>query len=150
MVRNYSRVLVVSVLAAVLGALGLAPAAVAQEEPTAISVSLTGTATLVAKGAAVDVEVLYRCSSEFPESISVATVNLFNVTQRIGGGRLATGSGSGSDSLECDGAEHLVVARVFASGDLAFKKGDAVARGSATLCDLSCTFLPFSGTIRIR
>jgi hypothetical protein len=106
---------------------------------------------LIAKGAAVDVEVLYSCSSESPESIGFASVNVFSLTQSVRGGRLATGGGSSTENLVCDGAEHLAVDRVTADGDNAFKKGDAVARGVATVCDaVSCTSAPFSGTVRIR
>ena len=78
-------------------------------------------------------------------------VNVFGVTQRVGGGRIATGSGTSTEQLVCDGAEHLATDRVVADGGLAFKKGDAVAQGTANVCDqLGCTFVPFSGTIRIR
>jgi hypothetical protein len=150
MMRHRTRSLLIGALGTALVTVALTPVAVAQESPV-ITASLTGHATLVAKGAAVDVEVLYSCSSEVPESISVATINVFDVTQRVRGGHLATGSGSGSDSLVCDGAEHVAVDRVIADGDLAFKKGEAVARGSATICDTSaCTFSSFSGTVRIR
>jgi hypothetical protein len=147
--RHFARILLIGALGTALGTVALTPVAVAQEPPV-ITASLTGNATLVAKGAAVDVEVLYSCSSETPELIVVASVNVFKVTQRVGGGRLATGSGAGFESLVCDGVEHLTVDRVIADGGIAFKKGEAVAQGSATICDLSCTFFPFSGTVRIR
>jgi len=150
MVKNFARILLISALGTALGTVAVAPTAVAQEPPV-ITASLTGNATLVAKGAAVDVEVVYSCSSEFPETISVAGVNVFNVTQRVSGGRIATGSGTSTEQLVCDGAEHLVTDRVVADGGLAFKKGDAVARGTVQVCDqLGCTFFPFSGSIRIR
>lgn len=150
MFRHLIRLMLICALGTAFGAVALTPAAVAQESPV-ITASLTGNATLVAKGAAVDVEVLYRCSAEFPELISDASINVFDMTQRVGGGRLATGSGSGTGNLVCDGAEHVTVDRVIADGDFAFKKGDAVARGVAIICDSSsCTFFSFSGTVRIR
>ena len=151
MFRHFARILLIGALGTALTIVAT-PVAVAQEPPV-ITASLTGNATLIAKGAAVDVEVLYSCSSESPESIGFASVNVFSLTQSVRGGRLATGSGGsgGIVSLVCDGAEHLAVDRVTADGDNAFKKGDAVARGVATVCDeVSCTSAPFSGTVRIR
>jgi hypothetical protein len=149
MSKHFTRVMLIGALVTAFSTVALTPA-VAQEPPV-ITAGLTGDATLVAKGAAVDVEVLYRCSAEFPELISDASINVFDLTQRVRGGRLATGSGSGTDDLVCDGIDHVIVDRVIADGDFAFKKGDAVARGSATICDsLSCAFSSFSGTVRIR
>lgn len=58
MLRRLVRILVVVALGAVLATAALTPAAVAQEPPT-MTASLTGTATLVAKGAAVNVDVTY-------------------------------------------------------------------------------------------
>jgi hypothetical protein len=148
MFRHFVRILLIGALGTAL-AIAATPVAVAQE-PSVITASLTGNATLVAKGAAVDVEVLYSCFSEFPESISVASVHVFGLTQRVSGGRIATGEGTSFEQLVCDGAEHMTTDRVVAGGGLAFKKGDAVAQGSATLCDPGCIFTPFQGIVRIR
>ena len=124
----------------------LAPPAVAQEP--SITASLTGTATLVAKGAAVDVAVAYSCSPD--------TTNPFitvQLTQRVSGGHLATGSGAASGSgLVCDGAVHITMVRVFASGERAFKKGDAVGVGTVIGCsDAGCFETGFpSATVRVH
>ena len=149
MVRHLVRILLIGALGATVS-VALTPVAVAQEPPV-VTASLTGNATLVAKGAAIEVDVLYSCSSEFPETITVANVNVFVVTQRVSGGRIATGSGTSFEQLVCDGAEHLTTDRVVADGGLAFKKGEATAQGVAQFCDqLGCTFTPFLGTVRIR
>jgi hypothetical protein len=117
------------------------------QEPS-ITASLTGAATLVAKGAAVDVEVAYNCS---PDTTSpFITVQL---TQRVSGGHLATGSGGASGSgLVCDGAVHTATVRVFASGERAFKKGDAVGVGTVIGCsEAGCFETGFpSATVRVR
>jgi hypothetical protein len=120
----------------------LASPAVAQ--PT-ISARVGDTATLVAKGAAVDVAVIYTCS---PDAASgAASVDL---TQRVSGKRLARGSGA-SDAISCDGTEHTVILTEVAD-DVPFKKGDATAQGSFEVCSLSfeCTLIRFSGTVQIR
>jgi hypothetical protein len=145
MLRRLVRILFVVALGTVLATATLTPQAVAQEPPT-ITASLTGAATLVAKGAAVDVEVAYSCS---PDTTSAAIS--VNLTQRVSGGRLATGSGFTSD-LVCDGTEHITTVTVVADGNLAFKKGDAVGRGDTVACnDFGCFFgrLP-TATVRIR
>ena len=124
----------------------LAPPAVAQEP--SITASLTGTATLVAKGAAVDVAVAYSCSPD--------TTNPFitvQLTQRVSGGHLATGSGAASGSgLVCDGAVHITMVRVFASGERAFKKGDAVGVGTVIGCtEAGCFETGFpTATVRVH
>jgi hypothetical protein len=144
MFRHFARILLIGALGTVL-ATAATPVAVAQEPPV-ITASLTGNATLVAKGAAVDVEVLYSCPSDL-------TIRGFvSLTQRVGGGRLATGSGSGEVGV-CDGAEHVGAVRAIADGGFAFKKGEAVAEGSIQACnpDFSfCSFVEISGTVRIR
>ena len=139
------RILLVVVLGTALATAAVAPAAVAQEPPT-LTVSLTGTATLVAKGAAVDVEVVYSCP---PDTMSTSI--RVDLTQRVSSGRLARGGGVISD-LVCDGAEHTATVRVIAEGDTAFKKGDAVAEVAFVVCNpFGCLFgdLP-PGTVRIR
>ena len=142
MFRYLIRIPVVVALATLLATVSLTAPAVAQETPI-ITASLTGNATLVAKGAAVDVEVLYSCSSD----VTSASIQV-RLTQRVGGGRLTEGSGSTS-GLVCDGAEHIAVVRVIGES-LAFKKGDAVAQGSMTACNPFCSFLAFSSTVGIR
>jgi hypothetical protein len=143
MLRRLVRILLVLALGTAL-ATALAPPAVAQEPPT-LTVSLTG-ATLVAKGAAVDVELVYSCS---PDTTSVSI--RIDLTQRVSGGRLATGTGFARD-LVCDGAEHTTTVRVIAEGDLAFKKGDAVAEVGFVICNpFTCVFGSFPpSTVRIH
>lgn len=143
MLRRFVRILFVVALGTALATAALAPPAVAQE-PT-VTASLTGAATLVAKGAAVDVEVAYSCS---PDATS-ASIDV-SLTQRVSGGRLA--NGFGFTSAPCDGAEHTTTVRVIADGDLAFKKGDAVGRGGVVACnEFACFFGRIDpATVRIR
>jgi hypothetical protein len=143
MLRRLVRILLVVALGTALATAALTPTAVAQEPPT-LTATLTG-ATLVAKGAAVDVAVTYSCASD----TTSATIGV-ELTQRVGGNRLATGTGSTS-GLVCDGAEHTTTVRVVAEGGIAFKKGDAVAEGTTVACNpFGCLFLPFPATVRIR
>ena len=143
--RRLVRVLFVVALGTALATAALTPTAVAQEPPT-VTARLTGTATLVAKGAAVDVEVAYSCS---PDSTSPSAQ--LRLTQRVSGGRVATGFAFSSSNLVCDGAEHTTTVRVTADGGRAFKKGDAVAQGAFTACnEFGCRDQTLSGTVRVR
>jgi hypothetical protein len=145
MLRRLVRILLVVALGTALATTALTAPAVAQEPPT-ITARLTGNATLVAKGAAVDVEVAYSCS---PDTTS-ATISV-ELTQRVSSGQLATGLGFTSD-LVCDGAEHITTVRVVAEGSNAFKKGEAVADVDLVACnEFTCVFSGLSpGTVRIR
>ena len=146
MQKRFVRILLVVALGTALASAALAPPAVAQEP--SITASLTGTVTLVAKDAAVDVAVAYSCSPD--------TTNPFitvQLTQRVSGGHLATGSGAASGSgLVCDGAVHITMVRVFASGERAFKKGDAVGVGTVIGCsDAGCFETGFpTATVRVH
>ena len=145
MLRRFVRILLVVAAGTALASAALTPPAVAQEP--SITASLTGVATLVAKGAAVDVEVAYSCSPD--------TTNPFitvQLTQRVSGGQLATGSGSAGSGLVCDGAVHTTTVRVFASGERAFKKGDAVGVGTVIGCsEAGCFETGFpSATVRVH
>jgi hypothetical protein len=145
MLRRFVHVLLVVALGTALATTALTAPAVAQEPPT-FTPRLTGAATLVAKGAAVDVEVAYSCS---PDTTSVSI--RVDLTQRVSGGRLATGPGFTSD-LVCDGAEHTTTVRVVAEGGIAFKKGPAVAEVGFVVCnEFTCVFDELSpGTVRVR
>jgi hypothetical protein len=145
MLRRLVHVVLVVALGTALATAALTAPAVAQEPPT-FTASLTGAATLVAKGAAVDVEVAYSCSPG-----TTLTGISIELTQRVGGGRLATGSGSTS-GLVCDGAEHTTTVRVIAEGSTAFKKGSAVGQGNTEACnEFGCVFgRVSSATVQVR
>jgi hypothetical protein len=102
------------------------------QAPPTMTASLTGTATLLAKGAAVNVETVYTCSSG-------ASANIFiDLTQRVRK-QFATGSGF-TGGLTCDDAEHTATVTVLAK-DIAFKKGDALGEGSFDACtEATCMF----------
>jgi hypothetical protein len=100
------------------------------EGPPTLTASLTGSGTLVAKGAAVDVGVAYSCSPGLDGAMVV------DLTQRVGGQRLATGFGVLRDFV-CDRAEHTAAVRVIAKS-VAFKKGDAVGDGFFEGCTFTC------------
>jgi hypothetical protein len=143
MLRRLVRILFVVALGTALG-ITLAVPAVAQEPP--ITATVTGAATLVAKGAAVDVEISYTCSPDTDFAfVGVA------LTERVGGGLLATGHG-GTEEFVCDGAAHTTTAGVTADGDRPFKKGDAVAQVGIEACSPSGCFFggPPPATVRIR
>lgn len=143
MLRRLVRIVFVLALGTTLAITVLAPPAVAQ--PT-ISATFGETATLVARGAAIDVPVTYSCSPD----TAFADIGV-QVTQRVGGNRLAQGFGSTSN-LICDGTEHTTLIRVTASGENAFRRGVALAVGFFTACtaDFVCTSIRFEDTIQIR
>jgi hypothetical protein len=116
---------------------------VAEGSPT-LTVSLAGTGRLVAKGAAVDIDVVHRCSPGLDGGM------LVNLTQRVGGKLLATGNGLLTDFV-CDNAEHTATVRVIAE-TVAFKKGDAVGEGTFEGCSPGgCLFVRMpTATVRIR
>ena len=140
MSRRFPRVLAVLV-GTVLASMALS--STADATPTA-SATLTG-ATLVAKGAAVDVSFVYSC---FPGG-DFDGLNVDPLTQRVGGGRIT--SATGAAAVVCDGVQHTVVVRVLAQV-LAFRKGVALANWVLTSCegDQGCIAVPGSDTIRIR
>lgn len=142
--RRLVRILFVVALGTAFATAALPASAVAQEPP--ITATVTGAATLVARGAAVDVEVLYNCS---PDTTS-AFVGV-GLTERVGGGHLATGFG-GTEEFVCDGAAHTTKVSVIGDGDTAFKKGDAVAEVHIEACSPSTCFFggPPPATVRIR
>ena len=143
----FRRVVIRIVLLVTLGlALAAAvPILPAVAQPTAATAELGQTATLVAKGAAVQVPVIYSCSPDTASgSVSVT------VTERVGGKRIAQGSG-GTSSLICDGAQHTALVTVTSFSGTAFHQGVALAQGSLVACDEFgvCLVVLFSGTIEI-
>jgi hypothetical protein len=120
-----------------------APSAVAQ--PTSATAELGQTATLVAKGAAVQVPVTYSCSSD----AAFGAIQLF-ATERVGGNRTASGSGSTFD-VTCDGAQHTALVTVTSGNGVAFHQGTAIVQGSFQACDPdgNCLTVPLSGTVNV-
>jgi hypothetical protein len=114
------------------------------EGPPTLTVRLTGSGTLAAKGAAVDVGVAYSCSPGLDGGM------LVTLTQRVGGKLLATGRGILRDFV-CDNAEHTGTVRVIAE-NAAFKKGDAVGEGTFEGCSPGgCIFVRMpTATVRIK
>jgi hypothetical protein len=83
-------------------------------------------ATLVSRGAAVDVTLEVTCNSPFGADVFVT------VTQRSGSG---VAQGFGSDTVGCTGSGEQVVIRVQAFGAKAFKQGTAVASAEIFGCN---------------
>jgi hypothetical protein len=120
---------------------GVAAPVNAQTTPT---IDITS-ATLVAKGAAVDVDVTITCDvSTFAGGVSVT------VTQRSGN-VVMEGSGSVSPLNSCTGEPQIVTVPVLAqAGGRPFKIGEAVATGHLSACTpLGCDFVNTTQTIRI-
>lgn len=103
-------------------------------------------ASLVARGAAVDVTYSFVCD----EDTQVFT--FVRLAQRSGRG-IATGSGGPSGGLvQCTGETQTITVRVIAEGGPAFKTGPAVATASLFSCsdpEGPCIGSEFSGVIRI-
>ena len=83
-------------------------------------------ATLVSRGAAVDVTLEVTCNSPFGADVFVS------VSQRSGSG---IARGSGFESVGCTGSGEQVVIRAPASGGRAFKQGTAVATAEIFGCN---------------
>ena len=143
--RRFASIRALLVLLVLAGALvvGSALPALAQQAPTG-TIHIRQQATLVARGAAIRLPIRYSCS---PDAL-FADLNV-QVTQRVGGNRLAQGF-AGTDDLVCDGQVHTVVLTVTASGDNAFRRGEAFAQASLFFCNESdCTELRTSRVITI-
>lgn len=110
--------------------------------PTVTSVEVGDEATLVARGAAVQVPVEVTCPAGTTAFVSA------NVTQRAGS-RIA--SGFGGTSFVCTGGSQIVDVTVNAQGSgQAFKKGAAVAQASVSVCSFfGCSFASDSENIQI-
>jgi hypothetical protein len=122
----------------------VAPILPAAAQPTSATAELGQTATLVAKGAAVAVPVVYSCSSD-----AAGAIDLF-ATERVGGNRTAQGNAS-AFGLVCDGAQHTAVVTVPSGNGNAFHQGTAFVQGALSACDPAgiCLTVPFSGTIGV-
>jgi hypothetical protein len=119
------------------GLLPAAPAAAA----TALSADLTS-ATLVARGAAVDVTATVVCP------VGTFDFLALSLTQRSGSG---VASGGGSVTVGCTGEPQTVTLRASAqAGGQPFRNGVALATGELYACDgEDCTFVRIDETIRI-
>jgi hypothetical protein len=136
-------VLLVGLGLALPAALPMSPAAA---EPTAVTAALTDTAALIGKGAAVQIPVVYTCSTD----ASWGGIDLF-VTERVPGNRTATGWAS-SFGVVCDGTQHTTTVVVPSSNGIAFHNGTAVVQGSLYACDQDgyCNRVPLSGTVDVK
>jgi hypothetical protein len=107
-----------------------------------LDVTVQSPATLVARGAAIDVPVDVDCN---------ATQNAFvnvGVTERVGS---QTATGSGSVQVACNGGHQLFLIRVTAGSGKAFAKGTAVANANIFGCNnTTCASESSSATIQIR
>ena len=99
-------------------------------------------ATLLARGAALDVPVSVDCN---------ATQNTFvnvGVTERVGS---QTATGSGSVQAACNGGHQRLLIRVTAASGKAFAKGTAVANANIFGCNnTTCGSESSSATIQIQ
>jgi hypothetical protein len=99
-------------------------------------------ATLVSRGAAVDVTLEVTCNSPFGADVFVT------VTQKSGSG---VAQGFGSESVGCTGSGEQVVIRVQAFGGKAFKQGTAVVSAEIFGCNnVTCGSETDSEVIEIR
>jgi hypothetical protein len=139
--RSIFRIVFLVTLGLTLVAAPILPAAA---QPTSATAELGQTATLVAKGAAVAVPVVYSCSSD-----AAGAIDLF-ATERVGGNRTAQGNAS-TFGLVCDGAQHTAVVTVPSGNGNAFHQGTAFVQGALSACDPAgiCLTVPFSGTIGV-
>ncbi|MDG4840563.1 hypothetical protein O7631_28900 [Micromonospora sp. WMMD967] len=117
---------------------------VALLNPTAASaasdVEVTS-ATLVARGIAVDLTITVTCPAGASGGAEL-------ILRQRSGDRVAYGSGW--SPLNCTGEPQAVTGRVYAeNGGLVFHKGIALASGGFELCQDGCDYPRFEGTVRI-
>jgi hypothetical protein len=97
-------------------------------------------ATLVARGAAVDVPVDVNCNAGY------ASLDI-QLTERVGS-RIA--NGYGYVQVACTGSTQRILVRVQAGGDKAFSKGTAVGTANLSGCnDITCGNEQRSVTVKI-
>lgn len=118
----------------------------AAAEPTSVAAALTGSATLIGKGGAVENPVVYTCSTD----ASWGGIDLF-VAERVPGNRVAQGWGS-TFGVVCDGTQHTIPVTVASGNGIAFHTGTAVVQGSLYACDQYgyCTYVPVPGTVDVK
>jgi hypothetical protein len=133
--------------------LGTAAAVPAMAQP-AVTAQFGPSATLIARGVAVQVGVVYTCpAGSDASSFSIST----SINERVSGGRIAQGTGganntTGTGVIVCDETTHTLPITVLAATGIAFRKGTALANGFFQLCGASpsCTNVNFSAIIRIK
>jgi hypothetical protein len=127
--------------AALLGPAG--PAVGQSSQPVQAQIEVDSPATLLAKGAGVNVLVTSECSGPAGSTASV----FVSLTERAGSG---VATGSGFTTIGCTGTNQTVLVVVTAgtaiagpggpSGSEAFKKGTAVADGQISACTADFSF----------
>lgn len=146
--------LVVAGGAAAALALGPAGLAVGQSsQPVQLQVAVNSPATLVARGAGVDVSVTITCSGPSATSGNVS----INLTENVGA-NVATGSTAGnSAAFDCTGrAQNVEVLDIANLGGKAFVQGSAVAQVTVSACEVNagtvgaCTSTGPQATIKVR
>jgi hypothetical protein len=111
-----------AVIAAVVPA---SPAVGFFSPPLLLEIHVNSPATLVAKGAGVNVTVQIECSGARTAEVDV------RVTERSGS---QVASGFGSVQVGCTNANQTVLVPVTASSGKVFKKGSAIAQGFIFAC----------------
>ncbi|HEY0166266.1 MAG TPA: hypothetical protein VGB75_04410 [Jatrophihabitans sp.] len=101
-----------------------APALAFDSDGLHLEFTVQSPATLVARGAAVDVAVDVECNAQY------AYLDI-QLTERVGS-RIA--SGYGNTRVTCTGVTQRVLVRVVASSDKSFAKGSAVASAFLYSC----------------
>jgi hypothetical protein len=122
-------------------------AAVAQSSPPDpyFNFSVGPQAKILTRGAALRVPISVTC---FPETFNYG-INIF-VTQRVSGGRIASGSGYVNGPLNCDGFPHVVDTTLIANQN-AFKVGTALSTADAYACTpLQCNSFQEQKEITIK
>ena len=103
------------------------PAVAFFSPPLLLKFHILSPATLVARGAGVDVPVQIECAG----ASGPVFVDINSVTERVGKDEIATGSGS--KRVACTGSTQTTVVLVFANF-VPFRKGTAIADGDIFAC----------------
>ncbi|GGQ68360.1 hypothetical protein [Couchioplanes azureus] len=129
----------------VITLLGLSLFGLMLPAPASAASTLTAdvtSATVVARGSAVDVNVTVVCPA------GASGYLYLSVTQRSGGG---VAQGSGSTSITCTGAPQAVTVRAVAQpGGEFFRPGEAIISGALSVCgQFECQYTEINETVRV-
>jgi hypothetical protein len=116
--------IVVSAFLITVAGLGLEGVWAQTEQPLTASVTTSSSATLLAKGAAVQVPVVYSCvaASGITVESGFVSIRLDQVVKKV----VNRSFGSLPIAPVCDGAQHTVILTVYSDNGIPFRKGVAL------------------------
>lgn len=120
-----------AVAAVTLGTAG--PAVGQSSPPIQLQIQVNSPATLVAKGAGVNVSITASCSGQVVEPASISV----ELTEAV---KKDLAIGSGATTIDCTGATQTIEVLVVAESGKAFKKGAAIADANFSACTVGYSY----------